>query len=366
MTSKHYLQRRPRALVVAPFWDEARHHPHRRRVVQWCAALARTGYQVVLAALGSEFAQRDWAHGRILTAVHPRLCGPERRILLSKGKRWDGLIRAQLEDLLRGVFEAGPVHIAVACHPIVASALNAYLPRASTIVDLLDSPAAESLSHESVLEGRWAATLGEAEAAFIRDHRIAVAGWMEVPPVMRSPRRARSVRPTSITLLGAAHPASFAEVLDVLGVYLPRAVRDRYGLTVTVCGEVARGLASVPGVRIEAPAWDLRPYLQNTVCVLPPSVSRTGRSYRILDAVESGAFLLASPSAARGYGLVPGEHYHAFTTPAQAEFSLQNLLEDPAIAAEMSHAAQALFACMSTVAGHQMDRLFEMAGRGNA
>ncbi len=85
----------------------------------------------------------------------------------------------------------------------------------------------------------------------------------------------------------------------------------------------------------------LRGILTGRICILHPPTGATGVSFRVLEIVETGAHLVASTEAVRGYDFEVGRHYFTGNCPAEAQHSVARILSNPTEAATVVRNAQA-------------------------
>lgn len=97
-----------------------------------------------------------------------------------------------------------------------------------------------------------------------------------------------------------------------------------------------------PGVEIIADVARMHPYLANAAVAVAPLWTGSGQSLKVLEAMASGAPLVATPTAVRGIAVSHGRHLLVAAQPQDFAESILTLLADPLLATGLAERARGL------------------------
>jgi sugar transferase (PEP-CTERM/EpsH1 system associated) len=102
-----------------------------------------------------------------------------------------------------------------------------------------------------------------------------------------------------------------------------------------------RKLAHLPGVTVTGSVPDVRPYLHRSALMVAPLNIARGTQNKILEAMASGAPVVASGVAAAGVDAVDRQHFLVARTPEECALAALRVLDDPAERAQFAAAGRA-------------------------
>ena len=302
-------------IIVTPYWDDNEHHPHRRRISWWISFFAEMNYQVLVLGLGPQEIRRD--QGRVNWCIHSH---PH----TSNGKKSQLHVDVDFDVLTRLYHLVSTEHlpqtaIVLYCLPKVAGLLDRMFDRRYSIVDIHDVPqpssdnSKDSLNkiHEfrSSLDGRHAITLSKQENQRLRETTKNTLSTLVCPPMVSVPVENNKV-PSFISFWGrkCSDTAQGAKwIYDELFTGV-----STLGLRLNFVGEGST-LWGTSNSRVTCTGSvdDLAYELANGICLLPGLKTHFGLSFRVLDAVESGAPMIGQPLIFEGHGLQDTLHYYS-------------------------------------------------------
>ncbi len=336
-----------KAIILTPFWDSRQYHPHVRRLYQWQQQLEKLGFETCTVSLSSHNTPIRWVSGGIITGFHPRFVGYQKKLLLPKSNEITFEIRERLSQVVLELLEHQTIHLMIALHPLIADLTDGRLPLEKTVIDVMDIPCTSKVYPNFLCErlrGRWISVLSIYDKNTLASLCPEIREIFVIPPLIQKMCNPEHRAIPTIVLLGRSSTTAFQEVMDAVNKYIPHLQARELPIGTLVCGEVSRSLSFSKSIFPLGTLSDLKKVLSGNICFLPPPQNFTGVSYRVLDAVEAGAFLIAGNRAARGYGLKPEKHYLFAETGEQIVNAIFNILNKPKEATQrVRHAQETLF-----------------------
>jgi sugar transferase (PEP-CTERM/EpsH1 system associated) len=99
-----------------------------------------------------------------------------------------------------------------------------------------------------------------------------------------------------------------------------------------------RNLGAVPGVTVTGSVEDVRPYVRRSALTIAPLRIARGTQNKILESLAMGVPVVASPQAAGGVDVVPGEHLLTASTPEENRDAILDLVGSAQRRGELSEA----------------------------
>ena len=155
-----------------------------------------------------------------------------------------------------------------------------------------------------------------------------------------------ATKPPTLTFVGAmSYPPNVAAVRTFVHEALPR-IRQHYPeVRFTVVGrdphDQIRALGSTPGVEITGYVPDVRPYLAESVVVVP-MVSGSGIKNKVMEAFAMGRPVVATSLGVEGVAAEPGRDLLVADEPAAFADAVVRLIADPNLAARLGAAGRHL------------------------
>jgi polysaccharide biosynthesis protein PslH len=100
-------------------------------------------------------------------------------------------------------------------------------------------------------------------------------------------------------------------------------------------------LSALPGVTVVGPVADVRPWLNESSCVVVPSENASGIQNKVLDAMACGRPVVCSASALKGLRVEPGLQFLHANSSDEWVNSITTVFNDPNLASELGIAASA-------------------------
>ena len=321
-------------IILTPWWNSRDFHPHQRRLRQWIDTFESCGLFTVIIGLGEKKFRKSYSSGELLIERHPRLLSNQTPMLGPKTLRNSYLSRV-LAELVQNTINSYNPRIILFTNPYLISIVGDKYPKDRTIVDVMDVIVRESCNfrEKSVFSGlltdRNIAVLSEREYSLLENHDLNTKRTHVVEPALRQITELYSTERSYVSLWGRASRVGMREICwfarNVSRLMLARGLL----LPIIVVGGISQGLRSTSSFLVAGPQTDLRSTLHRGICILPPPISISGMSFRILDALEALSPIVAHPSVLRGYSLEPMKMYLPANTSNEFVDAIEWLHNNP-------------------------------------
>ena len=201
---------------------------------------------------------------------------------------------------------------------------------------------------------RSVASTADAIVVFTEGDRYAlldIAGGTPIVPIPlgmslnASPLSSHGIHPPEILFAGSfIHPPNVDAASRLARSIFPGVLSRRPNASLVVVGDSPpdslRALAG-PHVQVTGRVDDVRPYLDRAAVVAVPLRMGGGMRVKVLEALEAGKALVASPRAIEGLPLAHGDQLLIAETDAEFVDAIVKLIDDPALRAELAVSARA-------------------------